>query len=345
MSNSLEETLAQIDSDAGGALAIVKGERYNKKSDINAGLSFYLKGWSNEPISQARKSTDGGKPQHVEEPCLTILFVATPSDVQAFFKDPLLNASGLLPRFLVCDPKARPVPMDLNSDDASSPFTLPSDAYEPYKSAIFALISRYRLFKTKIEEESDDPLETEPEPFQIGMTAGARRLVEEDWNRFVGRCDDGKDHPYESRHTENGIRLALVLHAFHCIRRVKQSDGTFHSEACAHEHPIGEATMRDALRLRDWFNWHQQKFLVSQLEADEEKTRRKMKTILDERSSAVGVTRRDLRRRNVFSSRGEESRCLDQWMKEGWIERFARGTTRQGGRPTFAYREIIRRHQ
>jgi len=346
MSNSPEETLAQIDSDAGGALAIIKGERYNKKSDINAGLSFYLKAWSKEPISQARKSTDGGKPQHVEEPCLTILFVATPSDVQAFFKDPLLNASGLLPRFLVCDPKARPVPMDLNSDDASIPFTLPSDAYEPYKGAIFALISRYRLFKTKIEEASDnDGSETEPEPSRIGMTAGARHLVEEDWNGFVGRCDDGKDHPYESRHTENGIRLALVLHAFHCIRRVKQSDGTFHSEACAHEHPIDEATMRDALRLRDWFNWHQQRFLVAQQAADEGRVWGRMKTILNERSSAVGVTKRDLWRRGVFSSRDEESRCLEQWVKERWIERFTRETTRRGGRPTFAYREIIRRHQ
>jgi len=337
MVNDRENTTAQLESDASGALAIIKGERYTQKGEINAGVSIWLKGYSCEPISLGRKS-GGGKPQHVEEPCMACLFVATPGDVEAFFRDPRLTSCGLLPRFLVVDPKARPVSMDVNNGDAQKTGKLPSDVYEPYKAAMYAVTNRYRLFKKKwFEEESDDDAQkTEPEPFEIGMTSGARKLVIEDHNRFCAMCEDGQDRPYESRHTENAIRIALDLHAFHCIRRVVMSDGTIRYEAYAHEHPIDEATMRDALRIRDFFNWHQERFRIPQQTAVVDAAWAKIQVMCRERSAARGITVRDLRRK-VGGTNQEAEQILAQLEREGRIRKILRESTQKGGRPTVAY--------
>jgi uncharacterized protein DUF3987/CHC2-type zinc finger protein len=337
LSHDREESMGQVDSDAAGALAIIKGERYTSKGDINAGLSVWLKAYSRESISLGRKS-GGGKPQHVEEPCVSLLFVATPGDVQAFFRDTRLTNSGLLPRFLACDPKARPVLQDVNDGDASPTHKLPSDVYEPYKAAIYAVINRYRLFKRRMSDDDDDAPKTEIEPFEIEMTTDARKLVKEDWNRFCSSCDDEQDHPYESRHTENGIRIALNLHVFRYIRRVEKSDGTVQSEAYAHEHPLDEATMRDAFRIRDFFNWHQEKFRIPQQAAVVEAGWGKLKTMLHERP-IKGITLRDLyRNRKICGSKQEAEQFLGQLKREGLIESFLRETTRRGGRPVIAYR-------
>ena len=70
---------------------------------------MWLKGYTGEPTVIFRKN---GDPVHLVAPCLAVLFVATPDKVQELFRNSRLTSGGLLPRFLVCDPAARPVPLD-----------------------------------------------------------------------------------------------------------------------------------------------------------------------------------------------------------------------------------------
>ena len=46
------------------------------------------------------------------------------------------------------------------------------------------------------------------------MVPKARGLLIEDWNRFCAKSNGTEDCPFEARHTENAIRIALVLHTF-----------------------------------------------------------------------------------------------------------------------------------
>lgn len=103
-----------------------------------------------------------GEPIRLDAPCLAVLFVATPDKVQELFRTPRLTSGGLLPRFLACDPDARPMPLD--ADDENGPDTLPTEAAQPYEAAIFTAVQRYRI------SAADDPDE-------IAVTLGARRLV------------------------------------------------------------------------------------------------------------------------------------------------------------------------
>ena len=187
------ETLAHFESDAADALGIITGALYG--DDRLTRESLWLKSYTGEPHVEFRKN---GKPIHLVAACLAVLFVATPDKVRELFQKPRLTSGGLLPRFLVCDPAARPVPLSMSADVKH---TLPTDVSQQYEAAIFAALSRYRV------SAADDPNE-------IDMTPKARGLLIEDWNRFCAKSNGTEDCPFEARHTENAIRIAGVLHAF-----------------------------------------------------------------------------------------------------------------------------------
>jgi len=311
-----DETVANFNSDAGGALGIIAGTRFGKGEVQD---TIWLKGYSWDQHDSHRISRD---PVYLNAPCMSVLFIATPDKVQELFKNQRLTSGGLLARFLVCDPKARPVPMDASEE---KPHKLPSDISQSYESAIWKVANLYRF-------KDDD------EPFEIGMTTAARKLVEDDWNRFCVGCNGSEDHPFESRHTENAIRIGLVLHVFRCIRQKQESAGTFHSEVYAHEQQLDERTMQNALRIRDWFNLHQARLRQPEKTAAEDDAWHKAKAILGDRSSVIGITARDLyKNRGLFTSVEDTNRFLSKWVSEGRIERFQR-KPEGSGRPTAAYR-------
>jgi Protein of unknown function (DUF3987) len=246
-----------------------------------------------------------------------VLFVATPDKVQGLFRNSRLTSGGLLPRFLVCDPAARPVPLKVSMDVRH---TLPTDVSQQYEAAIFAALSRYRF------SAADDP-------DQIDMVPDARGLLIEDWNSFCAANNGTKDCPFEARHTENAIRIALVLHTFQHVD-TDQHPAVHH----AHEHSLDDQTFRDALRIRDWFNKHQEVFRSSQQVAVEDAAWAKIERMLRDRGAA-GITTRDLYTgRRVCSNAAEAQRLLTQWVTEGRIVPFERKPAEGAGRPTTAYR-------
>jgi hypothetical protein len=314
------ETLGHIDSDAGDALGLIVGTRYGG-NEKHTSDSIWLKGYSGEPIVIFRKNSE---PQHLTAPCMAVLFVATPSKVQELFKDSRLTNGGLLPRFLACDPRARPVP--ITAEDIPDTYKLPTNVSQPYESAIFTVLTRYRSVTT------DEDIS------EIDMTPAARKLLKDDWNGFCTGCDDNEDHPFEARHTENAIRIALVLHTFRCISQLQESEGTFHSKVYAHEAALDEQSMSDAIRIRDWFNQHQERLRGPQRAAVEDEAWRKAQLMMSERPG-LGITGRDLyNSRKVCGNAREAEALLNKWRSEGRIVSFERKTTEKGGRPTVGYR-------
>jgi Protein of unknown function (DUF3987) len=316
------ECLAHIDSDAGDALDIVTGILYGDGKHTRD--SLWLSGFTGDPIVIFRKN---GKPVHLVAPSLSVLFVATPDKVQELFGKPRLTSGGLLPRFLVCDPSARPVPLTASADVKH---TLPTDVSQQYEAAIFAALSQYRF------SAADKPAD-EPEPYVIDMTPKARGLLIEDWNRFCAKSNGTEDCPFEARHTENAIRIALVLHTFRWVEFKPGSDGKLHAQMEAHSHALDEHSVRNALRIRDWFNLHQDRLRTPQRAAADDDAWHKAQAMMRERP-AVGITPRDLYTgRRVCGDSETAKRFLTQWESEGRVESFERKHA-GAGCPATAYR-------
>jgi hypothetical protein len=244
------ETLTHFESDAADALGIIMGTLYGDGRLTRE--SLWLKSYTGEPHVEFRKN---GKPIHLVASCLAVLFVATPDKVRELFQTPRLTSGGLLPRFLVCFPAARPVPLT-PSADADVKHKLPTDVSQQYEAAIFAALSQYRFSAAddpdeEEAEEEEAPAAEQDEAYEIDMTPKARGLLIEDWNRFCAASNGTEDCPFEARHTENAIRIALVLHTFRHVEFKQGDDGKPHAQMEAHNHALDEHSARDALRIRD----------------------------------------------------------------------------------------------
>jgi Protein of unknown function (DUF3987)/CHC2 zinc finger len=312
------ETLAHFESDAADALGIIMGTRYGDGTHTQETL--WLKSYTGEPTIIFRKNS---KSIHLLAPCLSVLFVATPDKVQELFRTPRLTSGGLLPRFLVCDPAARPVPLNATADVRH---TLPTDVSQPYEAAIWSALDEYRFSR------ADNPCE-------IDMAPSARGLFFEDWNRFCAKANGTEDCPFEARHTENAIRIALVLHAFRHVDIEKRKEGTYGARMQAHNRSVDENSVRGALQIRDWFNHHQGTLRTPQRAAADDDAWHKTQAMMRDRSAAIGITTRDLYNgRRVCRNADEAQRLLTQWETEGRVESFERKPTEGAGRPTTAYR-------
>lgn len=314
------ETLAHFDSDAADALGIILGTRYGDgkhKSD-----SLWLKAYSGDTLAIFRKNAE---PIHLDAPNLAVLFVTTPDKVQELYRTPRLTAGGLLPRFLACDPDAKPMPFDLTETGAA--LNLPTDAAQPYEAAIFAAVHRYRL-------SAND------EPDEIDATADARRLMFEDRNRFCAIAKNGTDMPFEARATENAVRLADVLHVFRHCKIEQRGAGTYGARMHGHEHSLDAETMRDGLQIRDWFSRHQDALRGPERLAAEDSVWERAETFM--RSRPAGITARDLYTGHRFCrDAATAERLLAQWQEQGRITPFEK-KPEGAGRPTTAYRLALK---
>ncbi len=196
---------------------------------------------------------------------------------------------------------------------------------QPYEAAIFAAIHRYRF------SDADDPDE-------IDMAPAARRLFFEDWNRFCKQSNGTEDLPFEARHTENAIRIALVLHVYRHVEMKQSGEATYNARMHAHEHRVDEQTVRDALRIRDWFTLHQEALRAPQRAAVDDDAWEKAEAMLRDRAASFGITGRDLYNgRRVCRDAAAAERLLTVWVSEGRLISFER-KPEGAGRPTTAYR-------
>jgi hypothetical protein len=294
------ETLAHFDSDAGDAIASVLG-KYSEGKD-NGTESLWLKAYDGEPVTIVRKNTGVIA---LESPTIAVCFVATPAKVREIFGIERLCEGGLLPRFLVVDPQARALPMD--EETAGEAKAIAAEVSQAFEAAIFASLNHYRLAANAA-------------PHTIDMQPEARRMFARDWNGILERTGGAPD-PFESRLTEQAIRLALVLHLFRHIEIEKRGPGTYgvaEGGVIGHERALRESDAATGLAVRDWFSRRQAEFLAARRVAEADQLWERVRRVMQARPE--GITARDIYSGRRFAKdKAAAEALLAGWIEEGRI--------------------------
>jgi hypothetical protein len=302
------ETLAHFDPDGADSVAGILGVRYGNGD--HAADSLHLKSFSRESVSISRQGSGKGGSSNtfLVSPCLSCLWIVTPDILKKLVASERMLRGGLLARFLVVSSSARPQPWAVDARE------LPGDVAGRYERAAFSLLNNYRNRALG---------ELEP----IEMESGAWDLFAGHYQRYCERFDPDFS-AFEARHTENAVRLALLLHAW---RHIEFPPGE-PASVCAHNIPLEEETARAALRLFDWFASHQAEMLAPQREAMKAGKFDKVRELCTRRDSWV-VSSRDLLSSKLAASAKEAEAMLAEWETQGRIVREHDEGSPGGGRP------------
>jgi hypothetical protein len=302
------ETLAHFDPDGADSVAGILGVRYGKGD--HAADSLHLKSYSREAVSISRQGSGRGGASNtfLVSPCLTCLWIITPDIQKKMTASERMLRGGLLARFLVVSSTARPQPWPGDIRE------LPGDVAGRYERAAFALLNNYR-----------NRAFGELEP--IEMESGAWDLFAEHYRCYCERFDPDFS-AFEARHTENAVRLALVLHAW---KNIEFPPGE-PAKVSAHKLPLEEETARAALQLFYWFAAHQSEMLAPQREALKAGKFDKVRELCTRRNSWI-VASRDLIAYRLAASAKVAEAMLAEWETEGRIVREHDDGTPSGGRP------------
>jgi hypothetical protein len=313
-----DQCLSHFDSDAADALGSILG-RYQESGHVAD--SLWLKSFTMEPVTIVRK---GAKTIYLERPCISLLFVVTGDKAEELYQKRRLVEGGLLPRMLVCDPKAKREPIP--EETAGKVAQIAADVSQPYEAAVWAVARAYRLSGGE-----------EGESYVIDMEEAARAVYARDYNRTCRSINpEAAEDAFDARDTENGIRLGLVLHAFRHLEIRHESGGHYTvARVAGHETALEEATARDALEIRDWFRAHQRAFLEPRKVAQEDERWAKMKNLLHDLPN--GARHRDMYRgHRIADDKADAERLTTLWIEEGRL-REVDVKHPKGGRPTTAY--------
>lgn len=302
------ETLAHFDPDGADSVAGILGVRYGNGD--HAADSLHLKSFSRESVSISRQGSGKGGASNtfLVSPCLSCLWIVTPDILKKLVASERMLRGGLLARFLVVSSSARPQPWAVDARE------LPGDVAGRYERAAFSSLNNYRNRALG---------ELEP----IEMESGAWDLFAGHYQRYCERFDPDFS-AFEARHTENAVRLALLLHAW---RHIEFPPGE-PASVCAHNIPLEEETARAALRLFDWFASHQAEMLAPQREAMKAGKFDKVRELCTRRDSWV-VSSRDLLSSKLAASAKEAEAMLAEWETQGRIVREHDEGSPGGGRP------------
>jgi hypothetical protein len=286
------EAIASMSSEARGIFSIVKG-RYGKEGGDE---DFYCSGFSGDTITVDRV----GRPRVViHRPCLAVLWMIQPDAARMAFADSSLMESGMLPRFLLFDPKAEP------KERFGHHTPIPRNVSAPWHECVSALLENYR--------KNGDTPQTVP------VSKQAREILD-DFERETVRSRQRQGNladvaPFVARWAENAWRMVLVLHAAR------------HGENAHHE-TIKSSTARDAVEIARWF-------AVQQLEVLRagrlEKLKGRLSALLAILACANGkMSFRDLRRSHAIEE--EEIRRLQTAFPDTFKIRRKKAAT---GRPSW----------
>jgi len=212
------EALACFSSEARGILDVIRG-RYGKGESSDEDI--YLSAYSGDPISVRRVARP---PVSLSNPCLCVVWMTQPDAAQRLLGDERMTASGLLPRFLMCDVRAE------HQYEPEHWEEMDQSAVDAWHGLVESLLA-YR--------------NTCGDPIRIDAAPEVRRMIREFHNhQAVDRITAGGDlrdvDSYVSRWAENVWRLSLVLHC------------TTHG-ADSHRMPLQEKTAASAIGIMEWF--------------------------------------------------------------------------------------------
>ncbi len=285
------EAVASMSSEARGIFSIVKG-RYGKEGGDE---DFYCSGYSGDTLTVDRI---GRQRVTLHRPCLSILWMVQPDAARKAFADPSLMESGMIPRFLMFDPKAEP------KERFEHPSPIAEAIQTAWKERIEGLILTYR-------NEGIEPAKVKA---STGAIAALDEFERENVRRRKRTGDLADVAAFVSRWTENAWRMALVLHA--------ARHGTK-----AHAETLETAAARDAIEIVRWFAARQ----LEMLHSGRRETRRKdLLALLAVLAEANGkITFRELRRSHSLED--EKIRDIHSFFPHAF--HIARCET--GGRPSW----------
>lgn len=297
--------MAHFDPDGSNTIAGLLGILHGKGD--HASDTLHLKSYTGESITISRQGSGKGNSTNVflEAPCLACLFVVTPDIAKKLTGSERMREGGLLPRFLISVSHARPQPW---GDEVKE---IPPDVADAYKRAAFAMLNNYR----------NKALGELP---PIGMEKAARAVFAEHWRGFCEGYEED-NASFDARHTENAIRIALVLHAWACVTLSEPA------EVYAHERQLSEETARNALRLLKWFTLHQTGLLAPHREAARASKLDKVKALCPKKEYEISA--RDLVAARVATDSKEATQLLEQWVTEKECVKESAEPSGKGGKP------------
>lgn len=260
LAHGKNEALASMNGEARGCIDVLCG-RYNSMTDEG----IYLAGYTGDPLTIDRVNREQVL---LQGPCLSVLWFFQPDKIDQLMGTEALTASGLMPRCLLFNSRARPQEEPVNRHPIQKMVS------EIWHTLVFKLAENYH--------QRDLPVTIQPAP-------EAAELFRELNNKTVQRRRDGDltdINAYAARWTENAWRIALVLHA-----------GT-HRESASNQ-LLSAETAQSAIHVMNWFADQQLEVLSG---AREQKRQQRFGELLQilEGKPGMTCTLRDLHRRHNF---------------------------------------------
>ena len=262
------QAVASVSSEARGVISIIRG-RYSSSKATDEDV--YSGSWSGTPISVDRK---GKATIRLTSPCMSAVWMTQPDIFREIMCNPAMVESGLLPRFLMHDPRAEPeqIPKIVPSLDKG--------CESQWAYLVDSLLT----------------LRSSESPSVVIASTGALDVLRnyDNETRDVRRTG-GEMHdvaPFAARWAENACRLVLVLHA---AVNGRESE----------EHEITPDTARSAVEIVKWFSSEMTAlFAAGRWEAKERRLERLCGLV---KRNEGQVTLRDLNRRHGYRSPEVES--------------------------------------
>lgn len=263
------EAVASLSSEARGIFSIIKG-RYGKEGGDE---DFYCSAYSGDSLTVDRV----GRPRvTLRRPCLAVHWMVQPDAARNALAEDSFTESGLLPRFLFYDPKTEP------QERMEQPAPIPAATKLAWADLIRSLVLSYRM-------QGDNPQ-------FIAVSPGALAVLtdyERENVRLRRRNGDLRDiASFVARWTENGWKIALVLHAA--------------KHGCkAHQVELNATTAENAVEVMRWFSDRQLEILASG-------RRGKMKKRLDALNAVLAEARGEIAFGKLSHSHGFEDAEIRQ---------------------------------
>lgn len=269
---------AQLSADARDIVDLICG-RYGKGPDD----ALHLKAFSEDDCRFDRSTSDSIV---LRKPHLTCLWCVQPDKLEHLFSKRFATEGGLLARFLVCQCRCNPMPIDREQ------VAVTADHDEAWETFIYEVANEYRV--------RDEPLVITPSAKAISILDRYHAALIEKRTGEWRNIDS-----FVARWNEQAWRIALVLH-------VGEWGGN------AHEHPLSLVSAENAIRITNWFARHQLEILTINREAQADELERKVAALCRDKPS--GISARDVQRKNIFRTAPEAHRLLENLKNQGVLK-------------------------
>jgi hypothetical protein len=285
---SLDETIFSCSADASDVFGVLRGGYKKEGSDEN----IYLKGWSGDHVNVDRVNRP---PVSLEHPCISALWMTQPRRVEDLFNQRSFVDGGLLPRFMVCHGRGKPMPLA-----SVEPPPVDEQVMACYQDLVGDLVAEYRL-----DEATPKVMEVEP---------AASQVMRQFFNGIVERRNNGDLQDlgvFAARWGEWAWRVSVILHAAQWGNR-------------AHQNPLTAETAVQAVNVTQWFVGEQLALLEDLRHQTAQEQLRGICELLEK--NPAGITSRMVQRKRICATANEARETLERLVAQHCLIKSIRPT-------------------